>query len=114
MSSGRACNASRTGLFPKMIAGSGRSERRAIAYNPPPRGRLPRTLWGVRRNARSEDGDPRLIKTLEDTPFYVRSMVGTTLQTLPVVAIHESLSLTRVANPIVRAMLPFRMPRRSR
>ncbi len=42
----------------------------------PPRCALPGTLWRVARHARSEDGAPRLVKTLEDTPFYARSLVG--------------------------------------
>jgi len=83
-------------------------------FAPPPRASLPRTFWRVARQARSDAGQPRLIKTLEDTPFYTRSLVATTLLGAPSVGVHESLSLDRVASPAVRAMLPFRMPRRSR
>jgi carotenoid 1,2-hydratase len=50
---------------------------------------------------------------LEDTPFYARSLIETTLGGTKVAAVHESLSLDRVANPCVRLMLPFRMPRRA-
>ena len=77
----------------------------------PERGRLPTTLWGVRRYAHSEDGAPQLLKTVEDTPFYARSLVRLRFDGAPRIAVHESLSLDRVKNPIVRAMLPFRMPR---
>ncbi len=52
-----------------------------------------------------------MIRTLEDTPFYARSLVGLRLIGERTVGVHESLSLDRVAHPIVRAMLPFRMPR---
>ena len=64
------------------------------------------------RGTRSDSGTHAcLVRTLEDTPFYARSLVATTLMGERVVAMHESLSLDRVANPIVRLMLPFRMPR---
>jgi carotenoid 1,2-hydratase len=78
----------------------------------PPRANLPQSFWRVARKARSADGAPRLLKTLEDTPFYARSLVGATIGGKSTLFVHESLSLNRVANPIVRAMLPFRMPRR--
>lgn len=79
-------------------------------FEMPPRSNLPRSFWRVQRQARSEVM-PVVIKTLEDTPFYARSLVGTTLFGEPTIGVHESLSLDRVAHPIVRAMLPFRMPR---
>lgn len=74
---------------------------------------LPLTHWRVERGIRCDAGQrPRVVKTLEDTPFYARSLVETHLGGQPVTALHESLSLDRVANPVVRFMLPFRMPRR--
>ncbi|MCA3599282.1 MAG: hydratase [Methylobacterium sp.] len=77
----------------------------------PPRRMLPRTLWHVPRIAHGEPGT-RLLKTLEDTPFYSRSLIemehgGQRLET-----VQESLSLTRLTRPAVQMMLPFRMPRR--
>ena len=82
------------------------------SFSPPPQATLPKSGWRVARAARSEDSSPRLLRTLEDTPFYARSLVETTLLGERRAAMHESLSLDRFANPIVRAMLPFRMPRR--
>jgi carotenoid 1,2-hydratase len=77
----------------------------AEPVDPPPQRTLPPTLWRVARRPRGES--PRLVRTLEDTPFYTRSQLidgdGMT--------VHESLSLDRLASPIVKAMLPFRMPR---
>lgn len=74
---------------------------------------LPLTLWRVPRAIRCDEGcAPRVLRTLEDTPFYSRSIVETRIGGQTLTAIHESLSLTRVANPIVRCMLPFRMPRK--
>jgi carotenoid 1,2-hydratase len=72
--------------------------------------RLPNGFWGIKRSARSIDS-PNLIATLEDAPFYLRSRLTTTLGGASLDTIHESLNLTRFRNPIIKAMLPFRMPR---
>ena len=53
-----------------------------------------------------------MVETLEDTPFYARSVVAGDLLGQPVTAMHESLSMDRFTMPVVQAMLPFRMPRR--
>ena len=82
------------------------------AFSPPPPAALPRSGWRVDRATRSDDASARLLRTLEDTPFYARSVVETTLLGQRRAVMHESLSLDRFANPIVRTMLPFRMPRR--
>ena len=88
--------------------GAGPSE----AFPPPSPAPLPISGWRVARATRSDDASARLLRTLEDTPFYARSVVETTLLGQRRAVMHESLSLDRFANPIVRAMLPFRMPRR--
>jgi carotenoid 1,2-hydratase len=73
---------------------------------------LPRTRWSIDRRIGARDGHiPEVVSTLEDTPFYARSIVATSLADGPVAAVHESLSLDRFRAPWVRAMLPFRMPR---
>jgi carotenoid 1,2-hydratase len=83
------------------------------AMPPPPRADLPRTGWRVVRETRNDPGHAvRLRKTLEDTPFYARSLIETQLYGERGEAFHESLVLDRFASPVVRAMLPFRMPRR--
>lgn len=75
--------------------------------------KLKSTLWRIeRRTSCGLDREPRILKTLEDTPFYARSLLEMTVEGEPTSMVHESLSLDRFANPIVRAMLPFRMPRR--
>lgn len=76
-----------------------------------PRHDLPATGWRIGRSMRA-DGPPRLQRTLENTPFYARSLIGARLFGEDVVAMHESLSLDRFRRPWVQAMLPFRMPRR--
>ncbi|MBS0532134.1 MAG: hydratase [Proteobacteria bacterium] len=80
------------------------------AFAPPPEAGLNRTGWRVDRSVRSEI-PARVVKTLEDAPFYARSIVSATLLGEPVTLMHESLSLDRFKMPIVQAMLPFRMPR---
>ena len=80
---------------------------------PLPRATLKSTGWRIAREIRSDHSDTAKVrKTLEDTPFYARSLVETRLYGERAIAFHESLSLDRVALPVIRAMLPFRMPRR--
>jgi carotenoid 1,2-hydratase len=80
---------------------------------PPPPAELPPGLWGVRRPTRADAGAaPRLLMRMEDAPFYTRSAVATRLFGAETAAVHESLSLDRFANPVVQAMLAFRIPRR--
>ncbi len=87
---------------------------KATAFAPPPVARLRKSGWRIARETRGDAGRPaQLIETLEDTPFYARSLVRTHLDGEPVIAMHESLSLDRFISPIVQAMLPFRMPRRA-
>jgi carotenoid 1,2-hydratase len=56
-------------------------------------------------------GEARIVKTLEDAPFYSRSLIETTIGGIRYRGFHESLCGDRLKSPIVRAMLPFRMPR---
>ncbi len=79
---------------------------------PPPVAPLPTTKWRVARRTRAEDGEAAPLRSFEDTPFYSRSLISSRFAGAPVEWVHESLSLDRFANPIVRMMLPFRMPRR--
>jgi carotenoid 1,2-hydratase len=82
------------------------------AMEPPPRCRLPPTAWRMPRIARGDEGQrPTVRKTLEDTPFYTRSVLDVRHDGISAEVIHESLSLNRLRSPVVRAMLPFRMPR---
>lgn len=86
----------------------------ARPFNAPPLQPLPHSLWGLPRSQRSDAGIPPLLHTtLEDTPFYARSLVQARWLGQPVLAMHESLRLDRFALPWVQALLPFRMPRRA-
>ena len=80
----------------------------------PPTVSLPATGWRIARSTRGDPSRPaaaRVLRTLEDTPFYARSLLATQWEGESVTAMHESLSLTRFRAPWVRALLPFRMPR---
>ncbi len=80
-------------------------------YVPPP-AQLPRTLWRLARPTRAEAGTaPRVTDTVQDAPFYARSVISTGLLGQRVVAMHESLDLDRFAALPVQMMLPFRVPR---
>ena len=82
-------------------------------FEAPPPARLKKSFWGMRRSTRAERGvEAKVLETLEDSPFYTRSVVGTRLLGRDVTAIHESVDLDRFANPLVQMMLPYRMPRR--
>jgi carotenoid 1,2-hydratase len=83
----------------------------AQPFDAPAPARLPRSAWAMPRRMSSLT-PPRLLATLEDTPFYVRSTVQADILGETVTAVHESLDLPRVASLPVRMMLPFRMPRR--
>lgn len=82
-------------------------------FEPPGDVALRRTGWRVGRSVRSE-AHARVLRTLEDAPFYARSVVTSQLFGEPVTLMHESLSLDRFRQPVVQAMLPFRMPRARR
>lgn len=78
---------------------------------PPPVAPLAGTRWGLSRSTRS-DCEPRLVRSLEDAPFYARASLATHWQGRPATVMHERLSLDRFRMPVVQMMLPFRMPRR--
>ena len=95
------------------------------------REQLPRTWWRVDRGVRSggaahDDAasstppsptpptpPSKILDTLEDTPFYARSLLQTTLLGERVTAVHETLEPLRLRGLGVRMMLPWRMPRRA-
>jgi carotenoid 1,2-hydratase len=85
------------------------------AFTSPPLAALPSTRWKVARATPCDAGArPRALATLEDAPFYARSVVETTIEGESMQAMHESLALDRFQAAWVRALLPFRMPRRTR
>ncbi len=85
-----------------------------VPLEAPAPARLPPTaVWRIRRQTRGEGAAARVLRTLEDTPFYARSLIESRLCGESVHAVHESLDLTRFERPLVQALLPFRMPRRA-
>ena len=73
---------------------------------------LPRTRWGLSRRAAVDPGQAAsVLRTLEDTPFYARTLVTTELAGTRGVAVHESLDATRLTRAWVRFLLPFRSRR---
>jgi carotenoid 1,2-hydratase len=79
---------------------------------PPPRVRLPRTLWRVDRRVQADDPSAvREVRRLEDSPFYARAELRTRLFGEDGHAVHETLDADRFATRWVKALLPWRMPR---
>lgn len=64
-------------------------------------------IWRAPRAAHL-GGSTSIVQTLEDTPFYARSLVRTDAAPLAI-TMHESLSLSRFRAGWVSALLPFRM-----
>jgi carotenoid 1,2-hydratase len=76
-----------------------------------PRVTLPPSRWfRVGRDGRSEAG-VRVLRELEDTPFYARALVQTRLHGQDVAAMHETVSFDRFRARWVRALLGYRMAR---
>jgi carotenoid 1,2-hydratase len=89
------------------------ADGRVKPLDPLPLVGLPRTAWRLGRTSRGDAGwEVAVDRTFEDTPFYARSLLRARLYGESAVAMHESLSLDRFRSPLVRLMLPFRMPRR--
>ncbi|EAQ96280.1 carotenoid 1,2-hydratase [Congregibacter litoralis] len=75
---------------------------------------LPRTgIWRVHRRMPGAEARPTRLQTLEDTPFYARSLIKTEFGGETGTGIHESLSMERFEQRWVQTLLPFRMPRRT-
>jgi carotenoid 1,2-hydratase len=81
-------------------------------FTPPPRQPLPGTAWRIGRTMRTDERQPAVVQqTLEDTPFYVRSVVSSSLLGESVTSVHETLNVPRLVSPSTQLMLPWRMPR---
>lgn len=68
-------------------------------------------IWQIPRRTHADNASASIVKTLEDTPFYARSVINTRLLGETTTAMHESLSLKRFETQWVKCLLPFRMPR---
>jgi carotenoid 1,2-hydratase len=88
------------------ILRDGSSEALAV---PPARVLPPTSIWRIPRATHSVVEELRIAQTLEDTPFYARSILRSGAASGAIM--HESLDLDRFKKAWVRALLPFRMPR---
>jgi carotenoid 1,2-hydratase len=78
----------------------------------PPATQLPLSGWRVPRRTRADSNSiVRVVKTLEDGPFYNRTLLDAKQFGAHRVAFHESLDLDRFRSRWVQCLLPFRMPR---
>ena len=97
----------------RVIAQRFATDGTASAFDAPPRQALPRSKWRLGRTMRGDPGAPmHVTQTLEDTPFYVRSVLEAGVLGERVTAVHETLDVKRLVSLPVQGMLPFRMPRR--
>jgi carotenoid 1,2-hydratase len=81
----------------------------------PPKTRLPRSLWAMRREARADAGTTaRQVRPMLDAPFYTRSAIETTILGERCVGVHEALDLDRFAKPWLKPMLACKVPRRAK
>jgi carotenoid 1,2-hydratase len=88
------------------------ADGRVARVEAPRRASLARTVWGVERATRTDLGATAAVReTLEDAPFYARSVVDTKLLGHNVRAMHETLDLQRFQRSWVQFLLPFRTRR---
>ncbi len=99
------------GLDGRLLALRFTPDGRVVPFEAPHSQRLPRTAWRIARRMRS-DSPVKVLQQLEDTPFYQRAMLQSTLLGESVTSFHETLNVPRLISPVVQAMLPWRMPRR--
>jgi carotenoid 1,2-hydratase len=103
----------RRGALPLSIAHAFDRDGGVVAFDAPPVAPLVTSRWGLDGSVRADAGTrPTIARPLEDGPFYSRSVVSSTWHGAPVTSVHEHLSLARFERRWVRALLPFRMPRR--
>lgn len=118
----RSIESERTRIFYDLAPTCGASRSLVIEYGSsgtpheieaPPLANYGRSMWRLPLAARSDPGvRPRMLERWEDGPFYARSLIEHVVCGEPIRSVHETLSLERLALPLVQAMLPFRMPRR--
>ncbi|MFH1132434.1 MAG: carotenoid 1,2-hydratase [Pseudomonadota bacterium] len=75
---------------------------------------LPSTRWLIPRQTRVDrTGSARLIRTLENSPFYARSLIETELEGEKTTCIHETLNLDRFNKKWVQFLFYLRMRRQT-
>ena len=82
------------------------------SFIPPAKQVLAPTFWRIKRQMRSDTAVvPRVLQTLEDTPFYARSVLQSGLLGETVTSLHETLDIPKLTSMSTQLMLPWRMPR---
>lgn len=72
------------------------------------------TRWGVARRVPSDVGTrPTVARSLEDAPFYARTLATARVAGQPVHLVHETVDLQRFERRWVQFLIPFRMRRAS-
>ncbi len=90
------------------------ADGQANEVTPPPRARLPRTLWALARETRADHGyAPKQVQSMLDAPFYSRASVQTSIDGQESIGVHEALDLRRFRSPLIKPMLACRVPRRA-
>jgi len=80
--------------------------------DPPPPAECPATRWRLARSTRADAGQvPELLRTMEDGPFYARSLWQSRVRGESATVLQESLDLDRLCKPWARLMIPYRNPR---
>lgn len=114
-SDGAACFYDATRLDGSELAQAVHFDRsgKAEPMDLPPKARLTRSLWAVRRETRADAGyRPRQALAMLDAPFYNRAAIRTQLDGKETVGVFEALDLTRFRSPLLKPMLAVRVPRR--
>lgn len=87
----------------------------AVHVDAPEAAPMGRTRWGLARELRADPGTaPRALRSMLDAPFYARATAETTIGGERLSGVHEVIDLRRYANPAIRPMIAFRVPRRAR
>jgi carotenoid 1,2-hydratase len=95
----------------KLLALNFQRDGKVTEFSLGERFKLPKTMWQIQRNLRSDHPDVKVIDNLEDTPFYSRSILSGKWLGEEVTCMHETLNIPRFSSPVVQLMLPWRMPR---
>ena len=83
------------------------------AMEAPPKAKMRRSLWAVRRESRADPGHtPKQVQAMLDAPFYNRSGVETVIGGERSRGVYEALDLNRFRGSWLMPMLAVRVPRR--
>lgn len=83
--------------------------------DPPPRAKVARSPWTVRRETRADPGyKPKQVLAMLDAPFYNRAVLRTQIDGLETDGVCEAVDLDRFRGPWLMPMLAVRVPRRRR